>query len=151
MYNAFRLNGVGDAISAGTRGERTTVQSNRQEPPLMIYVEALNVVLSIWLIASPYFLGDSLWKADRLTCGIFGACILGWAITRMALPQPKLWWLSFGNVIFGIWVAISPFALGYYHDSSAMICNVITGILVALIAATGFLRSRESPQPALAS
>jgi len=117
----------------------------------MIYVEAFNVLLGIWLIASPYLLGDSLWKANRLTTGIFGACILGWAITRMAMPQPKLWWLSFGNVIFGLWVAISPFALGYYYDSSAMISSVITGILVALIAATGFLRSRESPKPALAA
>jgi hypothetical protein len=117
----------------------------------MIYVEALNIVLAIWLIGSVYLLGDSLWKADRLTTGIFGACILGWAITRMAMPQPKLWWLSFGNVIFGLWVAISPFALGYYHDSSAMIANVITGILVAIIAPTGFLRSRESPKPALAA
>jgi hypothetical protein len=32
-----------------------------------------------------------------------------------------------------------------------MICNVITGIVVALLAATGFLRSRESPKPALAA
>jgi SPW repeat-containing protein len=127
------------------------VRTNRQESPLMIYVEALNVVLAIWLIASPYLLGDSLWKANRLTAGIFGACILGWAITRMAMPQPKLWWLSFGNVIFGIWVAISPFVFGYYHDSSAMIASVVTGIVVALIAATGFLRSRESPKPALAA
>lgn len=117
----------------------------------MIYVEGLNVVLGIWLIASTYLLGDSLWKADRLTTGIFGACIMGWAITRMAMPQPKLWWLSFGNVIFGLWVAISPFVLGYHYETSATIANVITGILVALIAATGFLRSRESPKPALAS
>lgn len=116
----------------------------------MIYVEALNVVLAIWLIASPYLLGVSLWKAERLTAGIFGACILGWAITRMAMPQPKLWWLSFGNVIFGLWVAISPFALGYHVESTAMICNVITGIAVALVAATGFLRSRQEVKPAAA-
>ena len=112
----------------------------------MIYVEALNVVLGIWLIASCYMLGASLWRDERLTTGIFGALILGMAITRMAMPQRNMWWLSFGNIIFGLWVAISPFVLGYHYVTNATINNVIVGILVALIAATGFLRSRQEPQ-----
>jgi hypothetical protein len=114
----------------------------------MIYVEALNVVLGIWLIASTYLLGTSLWRSERLTCGIFGALILGMAITRMAMSQRSMWWLSFGNIIFGIWVAISPFALGYHYEIRAMVNNIIVGIAVALLAATGFLRSRQEPQKA---
>lgn len=116
----------------------------------MIYVEAFNVVLGIWLIASCYILGATLWRNERITTGVFGACILGMAITRMAMSQRRFWWLSFGNIIFGLWVAISPYALGYHWERGATINNIIVGVLVALIAATGFLRSREEPQPATA-
>ena len=112
----------------------------------MIYVEALNVALAIWLIASSYILGTTLWTSARLTSDIFGGLILGMAITRMAMSQRSLWWLSFGNVILGLWVAISPFTLGYHYETRAMINNIIVGVLVALFAATGFLRSRQEPQ-----
>ena len=118
------------------------MQKSRSEPPLMIYVEALNVVLGIWLIASCYILGAFLWRDERITTGVFGSLILGMAIWRMAMSHPRYWFLSFGNVIFGIWVAISPFVLGYHYETRAMINNVIVGILVALFAATGFLRPR---------
>jgi len=124
------------------------LQKNRPESPLMIYVEAFNVVLGIWLIASSYILGTTLWASARITSDVFGGLILGMAITRMAMSQRSMWWLSFGNVIFGIWVAISPFTLGYHYETRAMINNLIVGILVALFAATGFLRSRQEPQTA---
>ncbi len=108
----------------------------------MIYAEGLNVALGIWLIASPYILSYTAWTGARLTAEFFGAIILGMGITRMAMPQPRYWWLSFGDVIFGIWVAISPFVLGYHYDARPTINAIVVGVLVALIAATGFLRPR---------
>jgi hypothetical protein len=118
------------------------VQRSQPQTSLMIYVEGLNVALAIWLIASPYILGFTEWRDARLTADFFGALILGMAITRMSMPQPRYWWLSFGNLIFGIWVAISPWVLGYHYDTPATVNAIVTGILVALIAATGFLRPR---------
>lgn len=108
----------------------------------MTYVEGLNVALAIWLIASPYILSYTLWTGARLTAAVFGGLILGMAITRMAMSQRHYWWLSFGNVILGVWVAISPFMLAYHYDAPATVNAVVVGVLVALIAATGFLRRR---------
>lgn len=123
------------------RGERTTVQKSQQQTSLMIYAEGLNVALAIWLIASPYILSATLWTGARLTAEFFGAIILGMAIWRMAMPQRRYWYLSFGNIIFGVWIAVSPFVLGYHYDSTPTINAIVVGVLVALIAATGFLRS----------
>ena len=108
----------------------------------MIYVEGLNIPLAIWLIASPYILSFTLWTGARLTAEVFGGLILGMAITRMAMSQRHYWWLSFGNVIFGAWVAITPFVLAYHYDSAATVNAIVVGVLVALIAASGFLRRR---------
>jgi len=119
------------------------VEKSQPQSDLMIYVEGLNVALAIWLIASPYILSYTAWSSARLTADFFGGIILGMAITRMAMPQPRYWWLSFGNLIFGIWVAVTPWVLGYHYDSHATLNAVVVGVLVALFAATGFLRSRS--------
>jgi hypothetical protein len=39
------------------------------------------------------------------------------------------------NFILGIWVLISPFVLGYSHDKGAIWNNVISGIIIMVIAA----------------
>ncbi len=116
------------------------MQKSQPQSELMIYVEGLNVALAIWLIASPYILSYTLWTGARLTADVFGGLILGMAITRMAMSQRHYWWLSFGNLIMGVWVAITPFVLAYHYDSTPTINAVIVGALVALIAASGFLR-----------
>ncbi len=118
------------------------MQKSEQQTSLMIYAEGLNVALSIWLIASSYILNTVLWTDARLTADFFGGLILGMAIWRMAMPQKRYWFLSFGNVILGGWVAITPFVLGYHYDARATINAVFVGVLVAVIAATGFVSKR---------
>ena len=103
---------------------------------------ALIIPLGIWLLASPYFLGYQPWTGARIIDGLFGPLIIGMAITRLAFWAPRYWWVSFGNVVFGLWVAITPFVLGYYHSLPALINNVVVGLLVALFAVTGILRQR---------
>ncbi len=118
------------------------MEKSQPQSDLMIYVEGLNVALAIWLIASPYILSYTAWSSARLNAEFFGALILGMAITRMSMPQKRYWWLSFGDLLLGIWVAISPWVLAYHYDSRPEINAVVVGVLVALIAATGFLRPR---------
>lgn len=109
----------------------------------MIYVEGLNVALAIWLIASPYILSYTEWTGARLIADFFGSLILGMAITRMAMPQRRYWWLSFGDVFLGAWIAISPFVAGYHWDNTPTINAIVVGVLVAIIAASGFVAPRN--------
>lgn len=103
---------------------------------------SLNIVLGIWLLASPYLIQFTVWTSARINDDIMGPLIIGMAITRLAMWSQRYWWLSLGNVIFGLWVAISPFALGYFHSLPATLDNVVVGLLVALFSAAGLLRHR---------
>jgi hypothetical protein len=61
-------------------------------------------------------------------------------------------WLSGINALFGIWVLISPWVLGFSHVSNATVSCVICGIVVLVLGAirffTGFSSARR---PAMSS
>jgi hypothetical protein len=47
-------------------------------------------------------------------------------------------WLSGINALFGIWMIISPWVLGFSHMSSATVSAVISGIVVLVLGAIRF-------------
>jgi SPW repeat len=61
-------------------------------------------------------------------------------------------WLSGINALFGIWVIISPWVLGFSHTTNATVSCVIAGIVVLVLGAirffTGFSLQRR---PAMSS
>ena len=69
---------------------------------------------------------------------IVGIVIAVLAIIRVSVPRQKGW--SWVNVILGIWMIISPFALGAM-TTAILWNNIILGIVIALIA-TGSVSSR---------
>jgi hypothetical protein len=100
-------------------------------------VSWINVILGIWVIISPYILefsrsAPALWNnvATGAATGII-------ALIRSALPEQSGWsWL---NVILGIMLIISPFALGFI-SMAAFWNNIILGIIVICIAWGGAAR-----------
>ncbi len=112
--------------------------ATRTRSPSVWILPALNVILSLWLLASPYLLQFSLVDAARITNGAFGPLILFAAFSRLAV-QTGGRWISWFNVVLGICVAVSPFVLGFAVQTTATINNVVVGLLVAVIAAVGGL------------
>lgn len=47
-------------------------------------------------------------------------------------------WLSGINALFGIWVLISPWVLGFSHMTAATVSCVICGIVVLVLGAIRF-------------
>lgn len=95
---------------------------------------ALNTLLGIWLIISPFVLAafDHLGPA-RVNNVVVGAmvAIVG-LVGAESFARSGLSWL---NIFLGIWLIISPFVLGFAgHGSSAMWNNIIVGIAVGLLA-----------------
>ena len=43
------------------------------------------------------------------------------------------------NAIFGVWLIISPFALGFAQDTSGMVNNIATGLLLLFLTFTGMI------------
>ncbi|HEU4793207.1 MAG TPA: SPW repeat protein [Nitrolancea sp.] len=102
-------------------------------PSTLRLLPVINMALGIWLLASPYVLGFTLIDAARINNATFGPFILWIAIARLAVPDRGRW-VSWFNVAFGIWVAASPFVLGFADQPKPMINNIVVGLIVALVA-----------------
>ncbi len=111
----------------------------------------ITFILGLWLIVAPFALAYGATapgsRAEDVIMGILIAAFSLWASLAPA-PPAGVSWLIF---IFGIWVLIAPFVLGFSHASSAAVGNnVIIGIvtlILGLISAVG-TRRRVPPTPA---
>ncbi len=87
-------------------------------------VSAINVVLGIWIIISPFVLGyaqNQTAKWNDVATGI--------AVAIMALRGFSVW-----NIALGVWLVISPFVLGFANAPTLLWNNVILGALVGIVA-----------------
>lgn len=107
----------------------------------------LNVLAGIWLIIAPFVLGYTL--STPTTNDIWVGIVVGvLALIRVFTPMRAMW-LSWVNIVLGIWVIISPFVLGYSYYATARWNDIILGIIVAVLAiwssgATAMRPSREA-------
>ena len=123
--------------------DQAVTRTRPDQSVIAAFLSSFIIVLGILLIASPYIFQYTVWTSARINDDLFGPIIIGMAITRLALWSPQYRWLSLGNVIFGLWVAVSPFVLGYYHSLGALLVNVIIGLLAALFSASGLMVRRR--------
>jgi hypothetical protein len=50
-------------------------------------------------------------------------------------PQRRPYaWVSGANILLGVWILISPFALAFHHFAPALWNNTLAGILIGLLA-----------------
>lgn len=92
----------------------------------------INILAGIWLIISPGVLGFS--NSAVQTNNVWLGFIVGvLALIRAIVPEARTMWLSWINILAGIWLIISPFALGF--TSTAQRTNdIILGIIVGVLA-----------------
>jgi hypothetical protein len=90
----------------------------------------VNIVLSIWVIVSPFVLASHSSKAIWNNV-VVGAVVGILAIVRWGMHQTGWSWLS---LILGMWLVISPFVL--FLSGPAMWNNVILGIIIAAFSLT---------------
>lgn len=91
----------------------------------------INFVLGLWLIASPFLIGFSGTGLSRNNV-IFGIIVAILSLFQVSSPSESAWagWL---NALFGIWVLVSPFILGF-AGMGALWNGIIVGIVVAVLA-----------------
>jgi len=95
-------------------------------------VSVINVLIGIWLIISPFVVAAfnplMNMRANNVILGILVGLVALFRASGM-----KAGW-SWANVVLGIWLIISPFALGVSSNVTVVWHNVIAGIVVALLA-----------------
>jgi hypothetical protein len=111
----------------------------------------LNLLAGLWLIISPFVLAfhqvqDAHW--NNIASGIAIALV---AIIRLSVPRHAGW--TWANLLLGVWVLLSPWALGFARNgtedlgfgSELVWNNVITGGLVAFLAVVSLAGGRAVP------
>jgi hypothetical protein len=104
---------------------------NMEDSNQTVLASWLNVVAGIWLIISPFILGYT--EATARTNGIWLGIIVGVLALIRAFTPLRSMWVSWLNVVAGIWLIISPFVLGL-TDTAARSNDIVLGIIVAVIA-----------------
>ncbi len=110
----------------------------------------INVVAGIWLIIAPFVLGyvNNAPRTNDIWLGIIVGVL---ALIRAFTPTSTVW-LSWINIVAGIWLIIAPFVLGY-ANIGPRINDIILGIIVAAVAiwnsAAGSSSSSRSTRAAI--
>lgn len=104
------------------------------------FASGINIVLGVWLMIAPAILGYSGLAVAAWNDVIVGVLIVILAGIRVGMPA-RYAGLSWLNFVFGIWLVVAPFILGYLAPApvpgvgtTAMWNDIIVGILVLLFA-----------------
>ena len=118
-----------------TFGERITRQ----------WQDALNALLGLWLVISPWLLGYAGETLAAWNAWIPGVII---AVAAIAALTAFHAWEEWVNAALGLWLVISPWLLGYAGVTAALWNHVIVGLLTLALALWGVWRARQEPQAA---
>jgi SPW repeat len=90
----------------------------------------LNVLLGIWVIISPFILAFGPSPVAVWNNVATGGAVTILALISTTMPRQPGW--SWTNMLLGIWLLVSPFALGF-ASATVLWNNVILGIIIAVV------------------
>ena len=108
----------------------TEIRETHTAPTASAWVSCLNVIAGIWLIIAPFVLlyGNSTAQINDIVLGI----VIGvFALIRAFAPGFQTAWLSWLNALWGIWLIIGSFILGY--AGQARNNDILLGIIVLVL------------------
>jgi SPW repeat len=103
-------------------------------------VDVINLVLAVFLFLTPWIFGFLPDTAAAPNAWISGVIIGGIAIAALTSFAE---WEEWVNLVLGLWVIVSPWALGFVTQSAAKSACVVVGLIVAALAAIKLWMLRE--------
>jgi hypothetical protein len=103
----------------------------------------INVVLGIWLMASPWVF-DYSGRFPVLNSVFVGALIAMLTAIRLASLRDSAG-LNI-SLLLGFWTIVSPWAIGYVANKAALANNLMVGILVTALAIWSARASATEPK-----
>jgi ABC-type branched-subunit amino acid transport system permease subunit len=94
--------------------------------------DAVNAILGLWLIASPWALGFAADRPVFNNAVIVGIALLAFAVASMFAPQAWEEWIAGA---LGLWLIASPWILGFSAMHAVMLAMVATGVVVLALSA----------------
>ena len=107
-----------------------------------VAVDVLNAVAGAVLFLSPWLFGFAAESAAAWNAWIIGALV---ALVALGTLVSFSKWQEWVNLVAGLWLLISPWALGFAEVSSAIATHVILGAVVAIAAAVELWMAHNRP------
>jgi hypothetical protein len=126
----------------------------------VLLASGINLIAGLWLIVVPFFydfgsLGatvrdfgtspEARATGNMMVVGfaiaVLAAIRLGNAYQAAGYQRPTMW-LSWLNVLLGLWLIVAPFILGYADITGAFWNSIIVGVIVAVPGAWSALLAR---------
>ena len=93
--------------------------------------DAANVILGLWLAASPWFLSYATESIPAWNAHIVGLVIAVAALAALFAFQK---WEEWVNTALAAWLVVSPFLLGFNNLTSATANQIVVAVLVGGLA-----------------
>ena len=106
----------------------------------------LNILAALWLIVAPFVLALTGNMQVFWDSVIVGVIVLVLAAIREFSPAHNVW-LSWVNVVLGLWLIVAPFALGFTTLSLTLWNSVLVGVVIAVLAFWSAMTARNTAVP----
>jgi SPW repeat len=93
--------------------------------------DAVNLVLGLWLIVSPWVLHFATDRAPLWNASAVGLII---AVAALAALISFHRWEEWIEAALGLWLIVSPYLLSFTTQMNATVNHVIVGLIVAALA-----------------
>jgi hypothetical protein len=93
--------------------------------------DAISVLVGIWVAISAWFLGYGENAVAMYHGLVVGIALVATALGAMLLPRA---WEEWTELVLGLWLAVSPWLLGFSGSASATNNAVASGVLVVALA-----------------
>jgi hypothetical protein len=93
--------------------------------------DPVNAVLGVWLVLSPWALGFQGNFTAMANVVIVGILLAAAALGAIFLPRA---WEEWTEGALGVWLAVSPWALGFSTLDVARVTALATGVAVVVLA-----------------
>jgi hypothetical protein len=91
--------------------------------------DVLNVLVGLWLIISPFVMGGVLAQMGTqfTVVGLFVG-----VLSILNYFRPHDTWMSWVNLLAGLWLVVSPFVMGY-TSTTLLMYSIVPGIIVLIL------------------
>jgi len=93
--------------------------------------DPVNALVGVWLILSPWALGFQSHRGALANAVIIGLLLIAAALGAIFVPRA---WEEWTESALGLWLAASPWVLGYASLQGATASAFISGLLVIVLA-----------------
>ena len=93
--------------------------------------DPVNGLVGVWLILSPWAIGFQDNMTALANAVIVGILLIAAALGAIFVPRA---WEEWTEVVLGLWLAASPWVLGFNTLANATVSTAVTGVVVIVLA-----------------